>query len=779
MARLSDSRSSLWEYVNSEGAAPSIENKNHAALFGLEAHSIISAMADGVSIVRLDGEIVDCNDAALEMHGFSRDEYVGENVLKFVSPEDSQRLVQKARAALEGRSSTVDVKALKKDSTTFDAEISISPLRDSSGRPLAFLWITRDISERKKVEEALRRSEEQTRRLLEFQNKVIDTAVVWIDLLDSEGNVTLWNRAAELISGYSREEVIGHNKIWEWLYPDPQYRAKIFAEAQRIIKKGERVENYETIIRCKDGALKTISWYSNNILDENGKPVGSIAIGIDVTEIKNAQEKIRASEERYRDLFENARDVIVTLDLRGNVTSVNKAAEEYGFKKDNVIGKNMLSFVPKKYWPRLFKDLAGIIRGKPAKGEVEIIAPTGRRLAAEYKSNPIRRGGKVVGIQTILWDITERKEMEEKLRQYSEQLEELVQKRTEELLESERRYSVLVEEASDGVVILQDGRIVFVNKRGPKIIGYSREELIWLPFEKLVNEKYRQLARERYERRLRGEKVPPTYEIELISKTGERVPVELSAACITYQGRPADLLIVRDIRERKRIQEQLLKSERLAAIGELATMVAHDLRNPLTSIRNAAYYLKKHLPCTKNEELETVSEMLGIIERETLFASNIINDLLDFTTERKLQKRRKNVNKVIEESLAKGDIPQNIEIKTSFARKAVAPVDEKQLERVFLNLIKNAVQAMPNGGKLTVKTREAKGHIEVTFTDTGVGIPEENMSKIFTPFFTTKAKGVGLGLALCKRIIEQHRGEIEVKSEVGKGTTFTIKLPKG
>jgi signal transduction histidine kinase len=170
--------------------------------------------------------------------------------------------------------------------------------------------------------------------------------------------------------------------------------------------------------------------------------------------------------------------------------------------------------------------------------------------------------------------------------------------------------------------------------------------------------------------------------------------------------------------------------------------------------------------------------MLEIVEKETLAASSIINDLLDFAARRPLQKKKQNINSLIDDSLKRIHIPENINIQWKYAKKATVAVDEKQLERVFVNLTKNAVQAMPNGGTLTIATNETKDHIEIAFTDTGTGIPEENMNKLFSPLFTTKAKGIGMGLAICKKIVEQHDGTIEAQSKAGQGTTFTIKLPK-
>jgi two-component system sporulation sensor kinase A len=398
-------------------------------------------------------------------------------------------------------------------------------------------------------------------------------------------------------------------------------------------------------------------------------------------------------------------------------------------------------------------------------------------MSLEINATIVRRKNVPQGFFAIVRDISEKKSLEEKLRQYSEHLEDLVQKRTEELSESEKRYSVLVEEASDGVMILQDKKIVFANKKAAEIIGYTRDEVNGLPLQKLVDEKYLPLAEEMYERNLRGN-APMTFEVEWRAKSGEHIPIEVSGARIYYKGRPAILRVARDIRNRKRMEEQRLKLEKLAIIGELATMVAHDLRNPLTSIKNACFYLKNTCPPRDGAECKSVFEMVEILEQETAFANAIINDLLDFAVKRPLEKKRKNINNIINRSLKKANMAENVKIERDFALRPIANVDEEQLERVFLNLIKNAAQAMPEGGRLTVGTSVTADRVEVVVRDTGTGIAKENMSKIFQPLFTTKAKGIGMGLAICKRIVEEHSGTIDAESEVGKGTVFLIKLPK-
>jgi two-component system sporulation sensor kinase A len=861
----------------------------------------LDSLTDAIFI--LDAEvppkIISCNRAASTVFGYAKEEMIGKTTTFLHMNEESlkefQSLLYPAMEKGNIHFQLPEYAMKRKDGSVFPSEHSITQLLSDEGQCVGWISRVRDITERKKTERMVRESQQKFERL--FMHNP-EAAVYW----DKDFRVLDVNPRSTELFGYSLDEIRGKSTTGLIVPEDKVEESDLLGRKAR-----EGYVDHDTVRKRKDGSLVPVSMSVAPMIVA-GQLVGYVGLYKDITERKKAEETLRKSEEKYRNLFENAQDTIVTIDLEGKIISVNRAVQKHGYDTNEIIDKSVFDLIPKEEWQGRQRNLRELAQGRSTESEFKIKRKDKPSYAVvEARSNPIYQGNDVIGIQTIMRDVTERREMEEKLRdneeklraitvsandailliddkgefsywnpaaekmfgytkeevenkvmyeliaserfrgdhmkafekfkktgeghiigktvemaairrdgtefpvefslsalqvkgkqyalgivrditerkkmeeglkQYSEHLEELIEKKNKELLESEKRYSVLVDEASDGVAIIQDEKIVFVNKKTPDIIGHTREEVIGLPFETFLDENYRQRAKELYQRKLRGEATPSTLEIEWIAKTSEHVPVELSATLINYQGCPAILAIIRDISERKRIEEQHAKLEKLATIGELATMVAHDLRNPLTSIRNASFYIKGGCRCREDPERKNVLEMLDIIEQETIFANNIINDLLDFAAKRPLQKKRRSINKIIEGLLTESNVPENIEVERRFAKKAAANADEKQLERVFLNLVKNAVQAMPNSGKLTVTTTETKYHIEITFTDTGTGIAEENTSKIFTPLFTTKAKGIGMGLAICKRIVEEHGGTIDFKSKVGQGTTFAIKLPK-
>ncbi len=231
--------------------------------------------------------------------------------------------------------------------------------------------------------------------------------------------------------------------------------------------------------------------------------------------------------------------------------------------------------------------------------------------------------------------------------------------------------------------------------------------------------------------------------------------------------------------ELKKAQEQLIRAEKLAAIGQLAGGVGHELRNPLGALKNAVYYIKGKVVKSELAQKEPrVVEFLEIMDDEINSSNKIISDLLSFSRVGKPAVSPARIEKVIDEAVSHIPIPESIEVDRKIDDGLPeVEIDTDQIRQVLVNMITNAVQAMPEGGKLTISAREKDSFLELGIADTGVGIPTESIGKIFEPLYTTKAKGIGLGLAVCKSIMDRHDGYIVVASSVGKGTTFTIRLP--
>ncbi|MDP3779367.1 MAG: ATP-binding protein [bacterium] len=222
--------------------------------------------------------------------------------------------------------------------------------------------------------------------------------------------------------------------------------------------------------------------------------------------------------------------------------------------------------------------------------------------------------------------------------------------------------------------------------------------------------------------------------------------------------------------------DQLTREEKLATIGKLAGIMGHEIRNPLGVIKNAIYFL--NLKFKDSMEDEKVKKYMDILQTEISSAEKIISDVLEFARTKPPSLNRVEINGVIQEYLIKANLPKTVKVKTDLGENLPKlHIDRAQIEQVFSNIITNAVEAMPNGGELRVKTSQTDSFVSIAFQDTGVGIPKENISRLFEPLFTTKSKGLGLGLAACRNIITAHQGTIEFGGKEGQGAIFIIKLP--
>ncbi len=236
-----------------------------------------------------------------------------------------------------------------------------------------------------------------------------------------------------------------------------------------------------------------------------------------------------------------------------------------------------------------------------------------------------------------------------------------------------------------------------------------------------------------------------------------------------------EIMVEERTKKLKNTQEKLITKEKLATIGQLAGGVVHDLRNPLTAIKNASYFLNMAI----EKPGPDIKKTLEVLDKATVNSEEIISNILEFGRSRPPIKKKVNIGNILKEAITQTNIPDSIKVTNGLDGSLPAVIaDPGQITRVFSNIIQNAIQAMPDGGKLLVKyASTGKGWLQISVSDTGSGIMDENIDKVFEPLFTTRAKGVGLGMAITKTIIEAHGGKIRVKSKIGEGTTFIVSLP--
>jgi len=355
-----------------------------------------------------------------------------------------------------------------------------------------------------------------------------------------------------------------------------------------------------------------------------------------------------------------------------------------------------------------------------------------------------------------------------------------VEAREEALRDQEESHRKGVDNAPAPIfrIRCQDGTILRANREAAKVTGFSPEELIGRPIWELhPPEEQEQLRQLRKDTNSHG--YLSREDLHLIAKDGGIVPVSVYFGIIEHRGEKTIQGIYLDVSDRKRLESQLIQSEKMAAIGQLAAGIAHEIRNPLGIIMNALYDLSEILD-TDNPE---VWEDLQIARDEIVRAQEIITNLLEFSRESVAEMEEVNLNDLLRKTLQlmqKYLQTNTVKVVISLGKVGTCLANQNALRQVFLNLITNAVQAMPNGGELRLRThRTANKQVLIEVSDTGVGIPERHLNNIFNPFFTTKepGQGTGLGLSVVHSVIKRYQGNITVRSKPDVGTTFLIELP--
>ena len=360
-------------------------------------------------------------------------------------------------------------------------------------------------------------------------------------------------------------------------------------------------------------------------------------------------------------------------------------------------------------------------------------------------------------------------------------------KQAEEILRSsEEKYRYIAENPVDGVAMLQDGRTIYVNNAFCKIFGYEKEEFVGEGLLKVVDPEDHTMLEERSRKGfVEGERAPKPYVAGCVKKGGKKLFIEISVSDpFTYRGMPATVVIFRDITEKRRIEEEILKIQKLESVGILAGGIAHDFNNILTGILGNISLARIY------KDPDRIAERLIEAEKASLRARDLTQQLLTFSKGGAPVKLPSSITDILRDSVSFALTGSNVICEFSIPDDLWSvEIDEGQMNQVISNLIINAGQSMPDGGIIGVRAEnmiveaedalslEGGKYVGISIQDQGIGIPEDDLQKIFDPYFTTKQNGSGLGLAISYSIVKNHDGYITVESLEGVGTTFRIYLP--
>ena len=685
------------------------------------------------------------------------------------------------------------------------------------------------LQERRQAQQALQESEERYRSILEQMDDVYYE-------VDLAGNFTFLNESSCRKFGYLREELMG--KSYGLTVPEDDIK-RLFAACKAVFKSGEADRCFSHGILRKDGSTVLAESFIGLRKNKQGESIGFRTVSRDVTGRKQAEAYREMGREVLQilngpgDLQQAIQSVIAVLKRQTGSDAVGIRMQDgddfpyfaqQGFSSDFLAAENTL--VERSADGGVCRDKDGnislectcglVICGKTNPADPYFTrggscwtndeagtpfqdtrhSPRDRCLHEGFQSvvlAPIRNKERIVGL-IQLNDMRKGRltlELVELLESIASHIgEALIRKKAEEVVrESEEKYRMVVENAREAMVILVNGMFKFANSRIEELTGYSREELGAVPFTEFIHPDDRRTVADRYRQRLKGEAVPNIYPFRLVSKSGGIKWAEVSVTSITWEGKQATLNFMTDISDRKRLEEERQRVDKLESVGLLAGGIAHDFNNILTSILGNISLAK--MDAAPGSELKNSLEQA---EKASQRAKALTVQLLTFSKGGAPVLKLAPLTELLKDTA--GFALSGSKVKCRFSIPAGlwhAEIDAGQVSQVIHNLVINAQQAMPNGGSIEISAENmalsetqslgrglplaAGDYIRIAVADHGCGIPVENLEKVFDPFFTTRQKGNGMGLAVSFSIARQHGGHLSVESEPGTGSTFYLYLP--
>jgi len=733
---------------------------------GAEMFEAIAELGnDGIFVFNEDYRIEYANRVVSEITGYSNEELLTMTVLSLLG-KPNQLLIEDIFTHPEryGEKNCTQIQLLTSKGMAKEVEICIALAQTPRGTRKGYAYL-KDITESKQMERRIREATQQFEKIAEMGE---DGIVVF----DQTFRIIFANQMAAEITGIPKENLIGRNFFTVIGKEDKEF---LEGTVTRGVGIGEKLCTEMTILTPR-GLMKDAEVCIALAKSESGD-VKTYAYIRDITARKKFERHLKDSEEKLRTLFERVRHGLFISSKEGKFLDCNQALlDMLGYPtKEEFLSIHIAQDLyvnpedRKLFQERMERD--GYVKDM----EVEFKKKNGEKLTVLLTGHPINdEKGEVIGYQGINLDITERKRIENELREANE------------------FFMNLIESSVDGIIAADiKGNIFIFNKGAEAFTGYAPEEVIGKIH---ITKIYPEGVAKEIMKKLRSPeyggvgKFTPS-QLNVVNKNGDEIPMQLSATLI-YDGKGKEVAsvgIFTDLRPRIKIEKklqdthlQLVSSEKMASLGKLAAGIAHEINNPLGGILIYSSLMMEDLP-----EGEPKRADLARIVQEASRCKDIVRSLLEFARQTEPKMEPTDINRAVTDGLFflenqalfhNVKIVKNLDPFLPFVRG-----NASQLKQVLINIIVNAAEAMHGNGTLTItsSTSPDRKWVTLEFTDTGEGIKEENLRRIFDPFFTTKdvGKGTGLGLSTSYGIVEDHGGRIGVKSEVGEGTTFTIELP--
>ncbi|HEY9245891.1 MAG TPA: PAS domain S-box protein, partial [Candidatus Methanoperedens sp.] len=736
-------------------------------------------VVEGLFRTTLDGRFITVNPSLAHILGYkSPEEFLSKisNAKQlYVYPGRRDELVDLVQA--HGVMTGFETQLYRKDGNIIWISLNVRALRDISNRVIALEGTLLDITERKRSEEQnvrlfeeRKRAEEELKKERDKARKYLDIAGVIIVAIDADQKITLINKKCSEVLGYGEREIIGKN--WFDTFIPERARDEVKAIFEKLMAgEIESVEYFENPVLTGRGEERLIAWHNTILNDEDGNIAGTLSSGEDITEHKETEKRLSL----LASIVDSSDDAIIGKTLDGIIVSWNRGAQKiYGYSADEVKSKSISVLVPPGHPDELPQLLEKIRQGQRIEHyETLRMRKDGKKICASLTISPIKDAtGKIIGASTIAWDITEQKRIEMALR------------------ESEERFRSITHAATDAIISADsDDDIISWNKGAQAMFGYTEEEALGKSLTIIIPERYRDAHKKGLER------VNSTGETRLIGKTVETVgmrkdgiefPLELSLSTWKIGIKRLYSGVIRDITERKQADEKLKQTlaelERSNKdLEQFAYAASHDLQEPLRTVSNFSQLLARRY---KGKLDAKADQFIGFIVDGTKRMQEMIDNLLIYSRVSTRAKPFESTNCEIVFDQALANVKMAVEESGALVTHGPLPTlmaDASQMVQLFQNLLSNAIKFRKEKPRITVSADRKGNEWLFSVKDNGIGIAPEFMEHIFKMFqrehSSAKYPGTGVGLAICRKIVERHGGRIWVESQSGKGSTFHFTIP--